>query len=608
MGATAKAIFLSYASQDADAARRLCEALRAEGQLVWFDRNELRGGDAWDASIRKQIRECALFVPIISATTNARSEGYFRREWKLAVDRMMDLADDQPFLLPVAIDDVQEGAARVPDVFRERQWSRLSGGAPTADFLSRVARLLGETAALAAGTGATSGPVPPPEVPARPSGRRRLLIIAIALAGIGIAAWVGIGHFRRPAAVAPYSAQDLRMTFAVLPISAPEGDKTAAAFASSVTDALIARQTNSPWSRVVSRESTEDALKKYRAANDLGRALNVRYLVRGSVTRNGESFAVALSVLNAETDQVLGTREFKWPAGRPVNIYRPELDGAMGYLAGRGYILEVAQSKAKKPDDLDVRDLAYLANNAWKNDKASYEVAMPLLRRALAQSPNDRLALMLLVRVNLCECRNAWSSNPQEQEKIGADALDRYLDKYPSDRPMLLFKVGLYELHGRYEDALVLIDRLLEKSPDDPELLAIKASDLAKLGRDKEGLALIEAAMREDPSRWNRGTAAALHFKLGQYDEAAELAQKASAEMDRKEKSHPSSGGILLLRVAAETYRNRLPQAKAVLDEFYAVNPDVRTLSAMKTWQDPRADLAGYEPLYEGLRKAGVRD
>ena len=64
------AVFLSYASQDAGAARRICEALRAAGLEVWFDQSELRGGDAWDASIRKQIKECALFVPIISANTN----------------------------------------------------------------------------------------------------------------------------------------------------------------------------------------------------------------------------------------------------------------------------------------------------------------------------------------------------------------------------------------------------------------------------------------------------------------------------------------------------------------------------------------------------------
>jgi len=75
------AVFLSYARQDTDAARRIAEALRSQGVEVWFDQNELRGGDAWDAKIKKHIRECALFVPIVSAATQDRAEGYFRREW-----------------------------------------------------------------------------------------------------------------------------------------------------------------------------------------------------------------------------------------------------------------------------------------------------------------------------------------------------------------------------------------------------------------------------------------------------------------------------------------------------------------------------------------------
>ena len=52
--------------------RRICEALRAAGIEVWFDQSELRGGDAWDASIRKQIKTCALFLPVISQTTHER--------------------------------------------------------------------------------------------------------------------------------------------------------------------------------------------------------------------------------------------------------------------------------------------------------------------------------------------------------------------------------------------------------------------------------------------------------------------------------------------------------------------------------------------------------
>ena len=47
-------------------------ALRAAGVEVWFDQSELRGGDVWDAKIRQQIKECALFVPVIAANTRAR--------------------------------------------------------------------------------------------------------------------------------------------------------------------------------------------------------------------------------------------------------------------------------------------------------------------------------------------------------------------------------------------------------------------------------------------------------------------------------------------------------------------------------------------------------
>ena len=149
MSSPAQAIFLSYASQDAEAARRICDALRAVGLDVWFDQSELRGGDAWDASIRRQIKECALFVPVISANTQARVEGYFRREWNLASIRTLDMADDQAFLLPVVIDATVNIAARVPEKFREVQWTHLPAGHAAESFAERVRRLLaGDVPAL----------------------------------------------------------------------------------------------------------------------------------------------------------------------------------------------------------------------------------------------------------------------------------------------------------------------------------------------------------------------------------------------------------------------------------------------------------------------------
>jgi TolB-like protein len=110
-------IFLSYASDDRQAARTIGDALAKLGMDVWLDQSELGGGDAWDQKIRKQIRECDYFMPIVSARTEARHEGYFRREWRLAVERTLDMADDHLFLLPVVIDATDQAHARVPEKF-----------------------------------------------------------------------------------------------------------------------------------------------------------------------------------------------------------------------------------------------------------------------------------------------------------------------------------------------------------------------------------------------------------------------------------------------------------------------------------------------------------
>src|SRR4051812_40089637 len=142
MSESSQAVFLSYASQDAEAAKRVADGLRAAGIEVWFDQSELVGGDAWDVKIRGQISSCALFVPVISANTQARREGYFRIEWKLAAQRTHAIADGIPFLLPVVIDATTEPAALVPAEFREVQWTRLQQPDDATSFARRVRDLV----------------------------------------------------------------------------------------------------------------------------------------------------------------------------------------------------------------------------------------------------------------------------------------------------------------------------------------------------------------------------------------------------------------------------------------------------------------------------------
>jgi len=162
-------VFVSYASEDREAARLIGDALLGHGLEVWFDESELGGGDVWDQKIRKQIRECDYFMALVSAQTEARHEGYFRREWRLAVERTLDMADDHTFLLPVVIDGTAEAGARVPEKFLSVQWLKLPGGRPTPALEALCRRLVSGDAAASSATkkkaSRSAGGAPPSSTP-----------------------------------------------------------------------------------------------------------------------------------------------------------------------------------------------------------------------------------------------------------------------------------------------------------------------------------------------------------------------------------------------------------------------------------------------------------
>jgi len=118
-------------------------AMDAAGLTTWFDLDRLEGGDDYDHKIRSNIGRCSFFVPVISATTQRRLEGYFRREWSYAVDRARNIAEGAVFILPVCIDDTPEADALVPDRFKSLHIARLPGGEPAPDFLRRLQELFG---------------------------------------------------------------------------------------------------------------------------------------------------------------------------------------------------------------------------------------------------------------------------------------------------------------------------------------------------------------------------------------------------------------------------------------------------------------------------------
>jgi len=124
--------------KDLPAVQRMKSAMDAAGITTWFDLDRLEGGDDYDRKIRNNIARCSYFMPVISATTQRRHEGYFRREWSYAVDRSRGIAEGAVFILPVCIDDTPEADALVPERFQALHITRMHGGEPSPDFLQRL--------------------------------------------------------------------------------------------------------------------------------------------------------------------------------------------------------------------------------------------------------------------------------------------------------------------------------------------------------------------------------------------------------------------------------------------------------------------------------------
>jgi TolB-like protein/Flp pilus assembly protein TadD len=311
-------VFLSYASQDAGAAEQIAASLRDAGLEVWFDRSELRGGDAWDHQIRRQIHECALFLAIISAHSDARDEGYFRREWKLAVERSDDMAEDVAFLVPVVVDSTQEAVARVPDRFRDVQWSRAPVGHASPILVEHVRRLLSAKSTPSAtqhrlpATTARRASLPNRS----PSGALPWIVVLLAVA----AGYSAIDRFMLstrsggnaravPAAQPTSSTPETPAarfsppphSVAVLPFANLSGDSHQEYFSDGLTEELLNSLTRINELQVAARTSSFYFKGEHADLSTIARKLNVAAVLEGSVRRSGNKVRVTAQLINAIT-------------------------------------------------------------------------------------------------------------------------------------------------------------------------------------------------------------------------------------------------------------------------------------------------------------------
>ena len=306
------AVFLSYASQDAQAAQKICTALRAAGIEVFLDQSELRGGDAWDQKIRREIHDCALFIPVISANTASRHEGYFRLEWDLADQRSHMIARSRAFVVPVCLDLTTQAAADVPESFNRVQWTRLPAGETPPAFVERIKHLLApESSPLRARSGAAEAPRKPMRAHwwLKPVPIATMVVLVVAF-GYLVAnrlvfskrgGEVTTAPAAQGAAPAVSAFSPPPHSIAVLPFVNMSDDKGQEYFSDGLTEELLNSLSAINGLQVAARTSAFSFKGKDTDIATIARKLNVGAVLEGSVRRSTHTIRITAQLINAVT-------------------------------------------------------------------------------------------------------------------------------------------------------------------------------------------------------------------------------------------------------------------------------------------------------------------
>jgi adenylate cyclase len=530
LSGTSPAVFLSYASQDTEAASRICEALRAAGIEVWFDRSELRGGDAWDQEIRREIRDCAIFIPVISAHTAARPEGYFRLEWSLAEQRSLMIARNKAFIVPVCLDRTPESGADVPDSFQRVQWTRLAEGMAPAAFAARIAALLSTSRpSAAAASAATETPAIPRRRAGRPARSLRWLaatvVAATVLAVIGWQSWRA--HPRADGNEVPAGAPaSAAKSIAMLPFADMSEKHDQEYFGDGMAEEILNLLVTIPRLKVIGRTSSFQFKGKADDLRKIGATLGAAYVVEGSVRRSGNHIRVTAQLIDAQD----GAHRWSETYDRDVSdVLAVQGEIATGLV--RALQLEVTASDHIQRPALrngEAYDSYLRGLHAWNRfDQAGFEEATVNFRHALDLDSAFALAAEELARTLLMQA--IWGFVPPqtgyEQARSAAAAALRLNPK------SALAHAVLGSVHTAYDFDWPAAERELKEAmalaPTNPHVLIFAADECLAVGRWNEAVRLMDAASAADPLHAGiYEDSAAAYLRLGRLTEAERAARR----------------------------------------------------------------------------------
>ena len=408
-----------------------------------------------------------------------------------------------------------------------------------------------------------------------------------------------IGAARTNSPAAPH------LSIVVLPFANIGGDPEQEYFADGVTESLTTDISRIAGAFVIARNTAFTFKGKAVDVKRIGRELNVRYALEGSVQRGGNRLRVNVQLIDAETGDHLWAERFDKPV---VDLFdmQDEIVARLANALDTELVAAEAQ-RAERSANPDAMDLVFqgraLSNRGWTPEYMTR--ARGFFERAMALDPENIEAMVGLALVNNTEGAALLTDDPSARfaaaEAISTKALSlapNHAGAHLALGTALIFTKRMVQGIAEVEHALALDHNLA---------LAHGLIGYAKylLGLGVETEAHVSEALRLSPRdthahRWIAWVGV-VKVALNADTEAASWLRR-SLEVNR---NYPLQHFQL---AAVLTRLGDIGEARAAVQAGLALDPTftIRRFRASNSWSDNPAVLAGRERQCEGMRLAGV--
>lgn len=353
--------------------------------------------------------------------------------------------------------------------------------------------------------------------------------------------------------------------------------------ADGLTEDIITLLSRVPGFLVIARNSTFAYKGKSPDIRDVGRELDVGYVVEGSMRPVGDRIRVTTQLIETATGNHLWADRFDQSAERIDELLDEITQAIVAKLEPELARAEFARIRRRGSDNLDAwacykQASGLLSLKGWHRE--TFAEATDLLQQAIALDPDFALAHAYLSLLLALGHIFGLGAEGEDSEAGAVAAAEQAMDIDSRDPSVLGFAgCALCDL-GRLERGIGVLQRAIDADPSNAQAWVAMGTALLRRGKARPGVEMLRHGMRISPldnrlAFWGTNLAFAL-FRLRNFDEAEDVARQACRRDDKN-----YMGQIVLAMILAD--RGRLREARRAAEEAHRLRPDlsaanVRTL------------------------------